>query len=200
MRKYEAQLFYNEFKKVDLVDFIQKESKVAFEKVGERWRCLCPMPFHKDSAPSFFVYKTKNNNGMDCWLFHCFGCGSSGTIIDFCMGVRHFDYPSDALLYLSEKLGIKASYELIAKAIKEARVDSNIKKKIDSEHYIASRMCYRLLRKNIMDEKINKWVAKSYWKMNKMLKEEDFRGIEKISIDASHLFDNPEIINSFQKE
>ena len=138
-----------------------------------------------------------SENGNDCWMFHCFGCGASGTIIDFCMSFKNFEYPSESLLYLSETLGIKESYELISRAIKEARVDTNIKKKIDSEHYIASRMCYRLLRKYTDDKKINKWVARSYWKMNKMLKEEDFKGIEEISTNASRLIERPSLVDNY---
>lgn len=200
MRKFESQAFYNEFKKFDLVSFIKKESNVVFEKTGDRWRCICPLPRHKEKTPSFFVYKVSSNNGADCWMFKCFGCGASGTIIDFCLRYRDYDYPSEALIYLSESLNIKESYELISKAIREARVDSNIKKKIDSEHYLASRTCYRLLKKYSSDKMVSKWVAKSYWQMNKMLKNEDFKGIEKISINASRLMERPNLVENYLKD
>lgn len=200
MKRHESLIFYNEFKKFDLVSFIKKEINVVFEESGGRWKCICPLPRHKEKTPSFFVYKTQTNRGTDCWMFKCFGCGASGTIIDFCLMFKNFAYPSEALLYLSEVLNIKQSYELISRAIKEARVDSNVKKKIDSEHYLASRICHRILRKNTNNKNVNKWIARSYWKMNKMLKEEDFKGIEKISVCASRLLENPDLVETYLRE
>lgn len=39
---------------------------------GDRWTSLCPFPTHKDSKPSFVVYKDGS--------YHCFGCGAHGSL------------------------------------------------------------------------------------------------------------------------
>ena len=42
-------------------------------------------PFHEEKTPSFRVY----HNGT---RWHCFGCGSGGTVIDFIMQLFHLDF------------------------------------------------------------------------------------------------------------
>ena len=41
--------------------------------VGREWKCLCPL--HEERTPSFTIDPAKN-------LFHCFGCGAGGSVID----------------------------------------------------------------------------------------------------------------------
>jgi hypothetical protein len=40
---------------------------------GPRWKCLCPL--HAEQTPSFIIDPRKN-------LWHCFGCGKGGSVID----------------------------------------------------------------------------------------------------------------------
>jgi hypothetical protein len=49
-------------------------SYVRLQKVGSRWRGLCP--FHQEKTPSFYVSDEYKR-------FHCFGCQSKGDLIDF---------------------------------------------------------------------------------------------------------------------
>ena len=42
-------------------------------RVGREWQCLCPL--HAERTPSFTIEPAKN-------LFHCFGCGAGGSVID----------------------------------------------------------------------------------------------------------------------
>lgn len=49
---------------------------IKLEKAGKEYKALCP--FHSESSPSFTVTPSKGR-------YHCFGCGSAGTAIDFVM-------------------------------------------------------------------------------------------------------------------
>ena len=49
---------------------------VKLRKQGSDYVGLCP--FHREKTPSFHVTPAKN-------LFHCFGCGAAGSVIDFVM-------------------------------------------------------------------------------------------------------------------
>jgi DNA primase catalytic core len=59
----------------DLMAVIQARG-VKLKKQGNDYVGLCP--FHREKTPSFHVTPAKN-------LFHCFGCGAAGSVIDFVM-------------------------------------------------------------------------------------------------------------------
>lgn len=136
--KQELNVLYGAFKKVNLAEFIEKETGRSLIKNKDRYSCLCPI--HRDSNPSFHVYKDESS---DCWIYNCFDCGSSGTIIDFCMRYKSLDSPTDAIIYLVEKLGIKNTYDVKIQAIKNAKIGVNSKKILDSEHFLASKRCFK---------------------------------------------------------
>lgn len=48
------------------------EVGVTLVPSGDRWVSLCPFKAHKDSKPSFVVYKDGS--------YHCFGCGAHGSL------------------------------------------------------------------------------------------------------------------------
>ena len=179
LNKQDINLLCNEFKKIDLVEFISKETGVVFSKSKDRSCCVCPMPSHKDKKPSFFVSKMG-----DCWTYHCFGCNSGGTIIDFSMGFWSLETPLETVIFLAEKLGVTQTYEVVLKSIKEAKIECNIKKKIDGEHFIASKRCYRLLKRYGDDNDVREQIFELYRRMNKMLSENNFKGIENISYET----------------
>ncbi|MCC6785073.1 MAG: DNA primase, partial [Planctomycetes bacterium] len=52
---------------------------VALRPTGRRFMGRCP--FHSDDRPSFVVYP-------DTRSYYCFGCGSSGDVIDFIRRAR----------------------------------------------------------------------------------------------------------------
>lgn len=60
---------------VDLVALAQTRG-VTLKKQGQEYVGLCP--FHREQTPSFHISPTKN-------LFHCFGCGAAGSVVDFVM-------------------------------------------------------------------------------------------------------------------
>jgi hypothetical protein len=188
--RQEINVLYSEFKKVDLAKFIEKETGKTLKKNKDRYSCLCPMPFHKDSKPSFHVFKDEKS---DCWFYNCFGCNSSGTIIDFCIDYKSIDNQIEVIDYLVEKLEIKDTYDIIVQAIKNAKIDINSKKVLDSEHFLVSKRCFQLLKK-YNNDKVKEWVFNTYKKINEMLLKEDIHGIEKISEQAIKLY-NGFIIN-----
>jgi DNA primase catalytic core len=60
---------------VDLVALAQTRG-VVLKKQGQEYVGRCP--FHDDHTPSFHISPTKH-------LFHCFGCGAAGSVVDFVM-------------------------------------------------------------------------------------------------------------------
>ena len=84
---------------------------------------------------------------------------------------------------------MKNLYEISIKAIRDAKIDIDIKKKLDSEHFLASKRCFRLLKK-YNNDKAKEWVYDAYKKMNDMLSKEDLSGIERVSNEAAKLYQN----------
>jgi len=193
INKYEINILYSELKKINLAEFIAKETSVSLNRNKDSYSCLCPMPFHKDSKPSFYIYKDESGYSNECWMYHCFGCNSGGTIIDFCMDYRSLEWPSEAILYLVEKLEMKDTHELIMRSIKEAKLDVNLKKKLNSEHFLASKKCFQILKKYTQNVDIKEKIYNLYKKMNIALSQENLSKIEKISNQVTKLYNNPNL-------
>ncbi len=76
----------------DIVDFISEYTTV--KQVGNRYQALCPL--HNDKkSPSLSITREEQ-------LFHCFGCGAGGNIINFVMDMEHLDF-MDALKLLADR-------------------------------------------------------------------------------------------------
>ena len=58
----------------DIIDYVSQY--VTLKKSGKDYSGLCP--FHNEKTPSFHVSQDKQ-------LFHCFGCGASGNLVQFVM-------------------------------------------------------------------------------------------------------------------
>jgi DNA primase len=69
---------------------------VSLRKSGKNYLGLCP--FHTEKTPSFTVSDEKQ-------IFHCFGCGASGSVFDFLMRVRNLDF-SEAVKELANRYNI----------------------------------------------------------------------------------------------
>lgn len=65
---------------------------VNLKKRGTNHVGLCP--FHDERTPSFSVSPSKG-------IFKCFGCGKSGSVVNFLMEHEHFSY-REAIRYLAE--------------------------------------------------------------------------------------------------
>jgi DNA primase len=77
------------------------EDYVRLEKKGGRYWGLCP--FHNEKTPSFTV-------DPDRKMYHCFGCGQGGGIINFVMEMDKLSFP-EAIEALARRLGIEIVYE-----------------------------------------------------------------------------------------
>lgn len=93
--------------KVDIVDLINK--RVPLKKAGKDYKACCP--FHNEKTPSFTVAPNKQ-------LYHCFGCGESGGVIDFVMKFDHLEF-KEAIETIAAESGISVVYDQSAKPVDE---------------------------------------------------------------------------------
>ncbi len=80
--------------KCSIVDVIG--SFIKLKRTGQNYQGLCP--FHVEKTPSFSVNEKKG-------LYHCFGCGVGGDVINFIMRYQNVDF-LEALEMLATKYGI----------------------------------------------------------------------------------------------
>lgn len=78
----------------DIVDIVS--GYVRLKRSGSNFMGCCP--FHREKTPSFHVSADKQ-------LYHCFGCGAGGSVIQFIMNAEGLEF-SDALRFLAERAGI----------------------------------------------------------------------------------------------
>ena len=76
----------------DIVDIISEYT--VLKRSGNRMMGLCPL--HNDKkSPSLTVSPDKQ-------VFHCFGCGAGGSVIQFVEAAMHLDF-MDAVKYLADR-------------------------------------------------------------------------------------------------
>lgn len=76
----------------DIVDVVSGYVRLT-KKSGSNQFGLCP--FHSEKTPSFSVSADKQ-------IFHCFGCGKGGGVINFIMGVENLSFP-EAVEFLAKR-------------------------------------------------------------------------------------------------
>ena len=70
------------------------------QKQGKDWAICCP--FHPDDdTPSLIISEQKN-------LYHCFGCGAAGTVIDWVMKTQGVSFRHAAELLQQEAIPLAA--------------------------------------------------------------------------------------------
>lgn len=78
---------------VDVVsDYVQLTKRSGSNQFG-----LCP--FHNEKTPSFSVSHDKQ-------IYHCFGCGKGGGVINFIMEIENLSFP-DAVHFLARRAGME---------------------------------------------------------------------------------------------
>ncbi|AGA58468.1 DNA primase, catalytic core [Thermobacillus composti KWC4] len=78
----------------DIVETVGRT--VHLTKSGKYLKGLCP--FHSEKTPSFTVTPEKG-------IFHCYGCGKSGSVIRFRMELEGYSFP-EAVRIMAEEAGI----------------------------------------------------------------------------------------------
>ncbi len=82
---------------VERCDITETVSRyVSLTKKGGNLFGLCP--FHNEKTPSFSVAPDKQ-------IYHCFGCGKGGGVINFIMEIENLSYP-DAVHFLADRAGM----------------------------------------------------------------------------------------------
>ncbi len=85
--------------RVDIISLI--ETYVPLKRAGSSFKGLCP--FHNEKSPSFSVSPQRQR-------YHCFGCGASGSSVNFLMEYTNITYP-EALRQLADKYGMTLDEE-----------------------------------------------------------------------------------------
>lgn len=85
--------------RVDIVDLIDR--RVRLKKAGKDYKACCP--FHEEKTPSFTVSQQKQ-------MFHCFGCGISGSALSFLMEYDRLEFVS-AVEALAAVVGVEVPRE-----------------------------------------------------------------------------------------
>jgi len=175
-------LYLYEFikKKVDLSEFLETEISCTLNWFEPGISAGTPCPLHKETQASFRLKYIEEDN---IWIYNCFGCGASGTIIDFFMEYYSLANSAEAVIAICKKFGFKDSKELAISSLMNIKKRASFQKKIEFIHIVSSNQCRMLLKKDF--NRYNKWVADAYKEMNKALIVEDLETVERIGSEAS---------------
>jgi len=162
-------------RKVDLLDYMETHLGMNIRhNSDDSGVSLCP--FHEDSVPSFRISQIE---GDGVWLYYCFGCGATGTIIDFFQKYHSLPNAHEAVKKICQDLNL----DIEEKDLSDLPVKKiNIKKTMECAHIVACHQCRCLLRQDY--KKHSKWVAQTYKRMNDALDRESLEEIEEIGNDA----------------
>ena len=84
----------------DIVDVVSGYVRLS-KRSGANQFGLCP--FHSEKTPSFAVNQEKQ-------IYHCFGCGKGGSVINFIMEIENLGY-RDAVAFLARRVGMTMPQE-----------------------------------------------------------------------------------------
>lgn len=80
----------------DIVDVVGSYVRLT-KKSGSNLFGLCP--FHSEKTPSFSVSRDKQ-------IYHCFGCGKGGSVINFIMEIENLSF-AEAVEFLAKRVGMQ---------------------------------------------------------------------------------------------
>ena len=79
----------------DIVEVVGSYVRLS-KRSGSNLFGLCP--FHSEKTPSFSVSPDKQ-------IYHCFGCGKGGGVVNFIMEIENLDF-RDAVSFLARRAGM----------------------------------------------------------------------------------------------
>ena len=107
MERYNDEILDEIRSRNDIVSTISQY--MTLKRKGRNYFGLCP--FHNEKSPSFSVSPDKQ-------IFHCFGCGVGGDVINFVKKIENIGF-LDSVRLLAEKSGIQLPND-ISKAEEES--------------------------------------------------------------------------------
>ena len=108
----------------DLVELVSEVTQV--KKSGRSYMAVCP--FHQEKTPSMSIDRARG-------LYHCFGCGKGGDVLDFVSETRGVEF-AEALDMLASKAGItlvRDPAEVRKRGRREAAVEA-LRRAVDVYH------------------------------------------------------------------
>lgn len=108
---------------------------VELKQSGANFFGLCP--FHQEKTPSFSVNNQKR-------IYHCFGCGASGSALNFLMNYKELPFKK-ALVELAQEAGISLPSNFNLKKIKKQESE---KEKLVALHQRAAQVYHQALLKS----------------------------------------------------
>ncbi len=93
--KYPEKFITELVERSDIVDVVSGYVRLG-KKSGANMFGLCP--FHSEKTPSFSVSPDKQ-------IYHCFGCGKGGGVINFVMEIENLSFP-EAVEFLARRAGM----------------------------------------------------------------------------------------------
>lgn len=119
---------------------------ITLKKRGANLLGLCP--FHGEKTPSFTVAPAKG-------IYKCFGCGKSGTSVNFIMDHENLSYP-EALKYLAQKYSI----EIVEKEVSvEEKVLQNEKESL----YIVMQYAQKYFTDLLLNDDMGRSIGLGYF-------------------------------------
>jgi DNA primase len=94
----------------DIADVVETYVHLT-KKSGSNLFGLCP--FHSEKTPSFSVSQDKQ-------IYHCFGCGKGGGVVNFIMEIENLSYP-DAVHFLAKRSGMTVPDDRVSKEAQSRR-------------------------------------------------------------------------------
>ena len=159
-------------RRLKITDYLRARG-VELIKTGNRTRCLCPMPDHKDHDPSCYIRTMPD--GAE--IFKCFGCGKSGNILTL-MAAMEGKTKGQIVKKAAAQFGII----LTGKAdVKIEPLPDEVDTIFCEEQDLAgdlARFAVRFMQKNPTQDVINK-VSRMYQMIDEMTRLGDAAGIQK---------------------
>lgn len=117
---------------IDRCDIVETiASYIPLKRIGRSFKAVCP--FHHEKTPSFIVNPDKQ-------IFHCFGCGAGGNVVNFVMKQERMEFP-EAVRFLAQKVNVSIPGD----ETPQARQGSNIRQAILRVNALAANFFHKTL-------------------------------------------------------